>query len=98
MKIPSACNSLDDVRREIDRIDEQAIALLSQRGEYVRTAARFKTSESHVAAPDRQSAMLAVRRQWAQREGLDPDFIERLYRLIVDHFIAREMDHWKSGD
>ncbi len=98
MKIPMACNSLDDVRGEIDRLDEQIVALLAQRAEYVRTAARFKTSETHVAAPERQARMLAARREWAQREGLDPDFIERLYRLVVEHFIGREMEHWKSGN
>ncbi len=97
MKIPSACKSLSDVRAEIDRLDEQLIALLRQRADYVRSAARFKTSETHVAAPERQAAMLAARREWAQREGLDPDFVEKLYRMIVEHFIARELEHWKAG-
>lgn len=36
--------------------------------------------------------MLQVRRGWAQRERLDPDFIERLYRDLVSYFIAREME------
>jgi isochorismate pyruvate lyase len=62
----------------------------------VKAAARFKTSEAHVAAPDRQKAMLAVRREWAEREGLDPALIEDLYRRLVAWFIDRELEHWRD--
>jgi isochorismate pyruvate lyase len=97
MTTPENCASLEDVRREIDRIDEQIVALIGRRAHYVRAAARFKTSEQHVAAPDRQAAMLAVRRQWAEREGLDPALIEDLYRRLVAWFIQRELEHWKEA-
>jgi len=96
MKTPTDCNSLHDVRSAIDHVDQQILALLGLRADYVRAAARFKTSESAVAAPERQAAMLQARRQWAAREGLDPDFIEKLYRDLVACFISREMEHWKS--
>lgn len=96
MKTPTDCSSLGDVRSAIDHVDQQIVALLGMRADYVRAAARFKTSESAVAAPERQAAMLQVRREWAQREGLDPDFIEKLYRDLVAHFISRELEHWKS--
>ena len=97
MKTPTVCESLQDVRSAIDHIDQQIVALLGLRAEYVKTAARFKPSESQVAAPDRQAAMLTARREWAQRENLDPDFIETLYHDIVTHFVARERDHWKDN-
>jgi isochorismate pyruvate lyase len=96
MPEPDACQSLAEVRTEIDCIDEQIVRLLGRRAGYVKAAARFKTSEVAVAAPDRQLAMIEVRRQWAEREGLDPDVIEKLYRDLVAYFIRREMDHWKS--
>ena len=96
MKTPTDCTSLADVRGAIDHVDRQIIALLALRAEYVRAAARFKTSESDVAAPERQAAMLQARREWAQHEGLEPDFIEHLYREIVAYFIAREREHWNS--
>lgn len=41
--------------------------------------------------------MLARRREWAEDEGLDPDFVEDLYGRIVSHFIGREMDRWQEG-
>jgi isochorismate pyruvate lyase len=96
MTSPENCASLEDVRREIDRIDEEIVALIGRRAHYVKVAARFKTSEQHVAAPDRQAAMLAVRRQWAEREGLDPALIEDLYRRLVAWFIQHELEHWRN--
>jgi isochorismate pyruvate lyase len=96
MKTPTDCNSLADVRSAIDHVDEQIVALLGLRADYVRSAAAFKSSESNVAAPERLAAMLQLRREWAGREKLDPDFIESLYRDLVAYFTAHEMEHWKA--
>ena len=98
MKTPTDCNSLTDVRSAIDHVDQQMVALLGLRADYVRSAARFKSSEAEVAAPERLAAMLQVRREWAQRENLAPDFIEGLYRFLVAHFIEREKEHWMAGN
>jgi isochorismate pyruvate lyase len=97
MASPKDCKSLHDVRLEIDRLDEAIIRLLGERAEYVHAAARFKTSEEHVTAPDRQRAMLGVRRAWARREGLSPDVIEDVYRRLVAYFIEREMEEWRNS-
>jgi isochorismate pyruvate lyase len=95
MASPEDCKSLDDVRREIDLLDEAILKLLGKRAQYVHAAARFKTSEAHVAAPERLAAMIAVRRQWAEREGLSADVIEDIYRRLVAYFIEREMEEWR---
>jgi isochorismate pyruvate lyase len=96
MTPPEKCTSLEEVRAEIDSLDEEIVRLIGRRAHYVKAAARFKTSEAHVAAPDRQKAMLAVRREWAGREGLDPALIEDLYRRLVAWFIDRELEHWRD--
>ena len=96
MQTPTGCTSLSGVREAIDHIDQQIIALLGLRADYVRAAARFKTSEAAVAAPERRTSMLQVRRGWAEREGLDPDFIEKMYGDLVTYFTAREVEHWKA--
>ena len=51
---------------------------LGERFSYVKAAARFKTSQSGVRAPERFTAMLQQRRQWAEECSLSPDVIERL--------------------
>src|SRR3954471_3053980 len=96
MKTPADCGTLEEVRAEIDRIDRAIIALIGERAGYVHAAARFKSSETDVAAPDRQTAMWISRRAWAEAAGLDPDVIEKLYRDLVAYFIVRETEHWKT--
>lgn len=91
MPEPQNCNSLGEVRSEIDRLDRSLIATISQRQEYVYVAAGFKRTEEQVHARERQRSMLAARRQWAEAEGVDPDLIESLFRKLVDHFIRAEM-------
>jgi isochorismate pyruvate lyase len=93
---PSECRSLDDVRSEIDRIDERIVTLIGERAEYVKAAAVYKDTQAEVAAPERLASMLRVRRQWAAREGLDADVIEGIYRDLVRYFIARETEHWRE--
>lgn len=85
------------MREAIDGLDRGILDLLGQRARYVAAAARFKTDRQGVRAPERQRAMLARRRGWAEEEGLDPDFVEDLYGRIVSHFVGREMDRWREG-
>ena len=94
MKLPQECASLAEVRAEIDALDYQIITALGRRFEYVKVAARFKTSAANVRAPDRQKAMLAQRRQWAAENELSPDVIENIYRELVEYFVAEEMKSW----
>ena len=97
MKAPDECTTLEEVRAEIDRLDRQVIALLGQRFAYVRAAAKFKTSETGVRAPERFEAMLRERRRWAEEAGLSPDAIEQMYRDLVTYFMEEEMKHWKAA-
>lgn len=97
MRAPEACESIEDVRGAIDGLDREILHLLGDRARYVATAARFKTDPKSVRASERQRAMIASRRAWAEEENLDPDFVERLYRDIVSHFVGREMDDWREG-
>jgi isochorismate pyruvate lyase len=97
MKRPDDCNSIEDVRDAIDQTDREIIALLAQRGRYVHRAAAFKKTEDGVRAPGRVEAMLAQRRAWAAEHRLNPEFVEQLYRQVVDHFIRQELSAWKGS-
>ena len=54
-----------EIRAEIDRIDRDVIAALGERFQYVKAAAKFKSNRGEVAAPERVTAMLEHRRNWA---------------------------------
>ncbi|MEG3849264.1 isochorismate lyase [Microcoleus sp. herbarium19] len=96
MKDPDECANIHEVREEIDIIDREVIDALSKRFQYVIAAARFKTSEASVRAPDRFQAMLQQRREWALESGLNPDVVENLYRDLVNYYIEEELKHYKS--
>jgi len=93
---PSECVNMEDIRGEIDALDQAIIKLLGARFQYVLAASKFKTSATSVRAPERFKAMLATRREWAEAEGLSPDAVEKMYSDLVNHFIAEEMKHWAA--
>ncbi len=95
-KSPAACQDMADIRQAIDSLDQEVIRLWAQRFEYVKAAAKFKTDETAVRAPERFASMLVQRREWAQEKGLNPEVIEELYRTLVTHFIDEEMKHWQK--
>ena len=97
MKIPSECENMLDIRAGIDALDQNIITLIGKRFQYVKAAAKFKTSETEVKAPERFKSMLLKRREWAEAEGLNADAIEKLYTDLVNHFISEELDEWKKG-
>ncbi|MDD1002687.1 MULTISPECIES: isochorismate lyase [Pseudomonas] len=94
---PADCAGMQDIRSEIDRLDQAVIKLLGKRFQYVLAASKFKTSATSVRAPERFQAMLATRRHWAENEGLNADAIEKMYSDLVNHFIAEEMKHWAAA-
>ncbi|MFN3848853.1 MAG: isochorismate lyase [Spirosomataceae bacterium] len=96
IKTPEECQDMNDIRLEIDDLDKQIIGLIGKRFGYVKAAAKFKTSATAVAAPERFKAMLIKRREWAIENGLSPDAIEKLYTDLVNHFIEEEMKHWQG--
>jgi isochorismate pyruvate lyase len=97
MPAPQDCQSMAEIRTEIDALDRQIVALLGQRFEYVKAAAPFKTSLKDVQAQERFEAILRERRTWAEAEGLEADVIEKMYRDLVTYFIKAESEHWQDG-
>ncbi len=85
-------SSLEEARQAIDRIDAEVIRLLGNRAGYVRQVTRFKKDVNDVPAPDRYAAVMRRRRELAEAAGLNPDVIEGMYKLLVDHFIREEVE------
>lgn len=95
MNTPDDCNSLDQVRAEIDRIDAQIVPLLAERGGYVLAAARFKSRAEEVPAPQRVEQVIAHVRALAEAHGAMPEVVERVYRAMIAAFIEAELRHWQ---
>lgn len=91
MKSPAECSNIEDVRAAIDAIDHEVVKALGLRSQYVKAITRFKKTKEDVQAPVRQAVVINQRRAWAAEEGLDPDVVEGIYRLLIDHFVSEEL-------
>lgn len=91
------CSSLEEVRSNIDRIDNEIIKLIAERTDYVKQASSFKKSESGVKAPNRVEAVIQKVREKALEYGANPDMVETLYREMISGFINMEMDEFKKN-
>lgn len=85
-------SSLAEARAAIDLIDTEVIRLLGNRAGYVRQVVNFKKTPEDVRAPARYAEVMHHRRELAEANGLNPDVIEGMYKLLVDNFIQEEME------
>ena len=85
------CSSLDEIRTNIDRIDDDIIKLIAERGAYVVQASAFKKNEEGVKDAGRVEKVIAKVREKAVQYGADPDMVEALYREMISRFVQMEM-------
>lgn len=92
------CNSLDEVRSNIDRIDNNIIQLIAERGGYVAQASKFKKSENGVRDTSRVEKVIQKVREKAQLYGANPDMVEALYREMIARFVKMEMSEFHKNN
>ncbi|MCP9623061.1 chorismate mutase [Nocardia otitidiscaviarum] len=86
--------SLDQVRARIDALDGELVGLLAERQRLVRAAARFKTDEQAVRAPDRVERVVGLARERARAGGLAPEVAEAVWRAMIGAFIELELGEY----
>lgn len=80
------CNSLEEVRTNIDRIDDEIIKLIAERGKFVVQASSFKKDEESVKDAERVEKVIAKVMSKAKEYGADLDMAEALYREMISRF------------
>jgi len=88
------CHTLQDVRDNIDRLDEVIVGLLAERIDYVLQAAQFKETRGDVRIPSRIEFIVDRVRIFAEENGMDSDMAESIFRHIMEESIAREEVRW----
>jgi chorismate mutase-like protein len=77
--------TLDDLRRDIDRVDEVLVRLLNERARCVCEIGRLKREQGiQIYQPDREKDVLRHVREVASEGPLGPDAIGRLFERIID--------------
>jgi len=81
---PADCQSMDDVRSEIDRLDRALVDALAERWSYVDRMWELKRAQSAEAnVPWRNRAVVEKVRERAVEQGLPPEMAEALWRQII---------------
>jgi chorismate mutase len=83
--------TLEDLRRDIDRVDEVLVRLLNERARCACEVGKLKKSLGlDVYQPEREKDVIAHVRSIAVEGPLGPDAIARLFERIIDE--ARSLE------
>ncbi len=86
------CTTMFEVRRGVDQVDRELIALLVRRFAYMDAAARIKPERSAVRDEPRKAQVIANARAQAEAAGLPGPAIALLWDKLVETSIAYEME------
>jgi chorismate mutase-like protein len=92
--------SLDDLRKDIDRVDEVLVRLLNERARCVCEIGRVKKEQNiEVYQPDREKLVLQHVKDIACEGPLGPEAIGRLFERIIDEArrLERRVVHGENG-
>ncbi|MDJ0514311.1 MAG: chorismate mutase [Methyloceanibacter sp.] len=92
------CDSMDEVRVEIDRIDAQLVDLICERFAYVDRAWQLKDSPADATVPWRIQQVIDKVRARAERNDLPPELVEALWRQMIGWFIQYEEENLRKSD
>ncbi len=88
---PSACQTMADLRAQIDRIDVDLIKRLANRSRYIDRAVDLKRIEGLPArTTDRVAEVLDKVGSTASEQGLDPDLARKLWTELIEWSIQLE--------
>ncbi|MDQ1340230.1 MAG: isochorismate pyruvate lyase [Campylobacterota bacterium] len=90
------CVSLDEVREEIDKLDEKIVELIAKRSHYVRQAAKFKHSIEKIKEESRLDDIMSRVRQKAIQENISPNMLEDIYRLMIEEMVETEVAEFQN--
>ena len=92
-KTPTHKAELEELRAQIDTIDRRLVELLAQRLQVVEQVTKVKQKhELPTFHPAREENLISARRAQAVDAGLDPDYIEDLFRTVLRHSRVGQLD------
>ncbi len=85
---------LDDVRAQVDEVDQRIVTALVERERLVMEVARRKAlkGDGKVRDPVREEALLARLARQGQAAGLDGFYVTRVFRELIDHSVRLQQE------
>ncbi len=90
------CATLEELRTEVDKVDDQIVDLIAERNRYIHQASKFKQSIDEIKADDRIEAVINRVRHRALTAGLSPNMITSLYRMMIDEMVEAEIAEFRN--
>jgi isochorismate pyruvate lyase len=90
------CNTLQEVRDEIDKIDTKLVDLISERSHLIRQAAAFKNSVDEVKAEDRIDNIMQRVRKRAIELNINPNMISDLFTIMINEMVETEISEFRN--
>lgn len=88
------CESMAEVREEIDALDRGIVGLLADRLHYIEQAARIKRSRDQVRDEARIADVLRKVEAEARRISANAGVLVQTYRTLIDASIAYELEQF----
>jgi len=92
------CNTLEEVREEVDVIDSKIVKLISDRSHLIRQAASFKNSVDEVKAHDRVEFILQRVRHLAIQSDVSPNMVSELFTIMIDEMVETEIAEFRNKE
>jgi len=90
------CNTLEELRKEIDKVDEKIVELIAVRNDYIKQAAKFKHTIEEIKADDRIEYVLNHVRHKALTLGVSPNMVADLYSNMIDTMVETEIAEFRN--
>jgi len=88
------CQTMTDVRYEVDRLDRILVKLIAERQSYMDAAARIKGDRDTVRDPARIEEVVSKVLAEAQKQGLSGAIAEPVWRTMIEQCIQHEFEVW----
>lgn len=90
--------AIEEIRLTIDAVDAQIVELLARRARLVARVGELKHGICPVRDLHRESRVLARVRHLAALQGVDPEMVEKVYRLLIQYAVRiQKQQHCGRG-
>ena len=90
--------NMEELREEIDLLDNELIILFSKRFKFIEDAALIKNDINDIRDNERIEKIIKRLRNLAKKNNLSEDIIEKLWRFIIELSIEQEREIFKNKE
>ncbi len=85
------CETLEELRKEVDKVDEMIVELIAVRNDYIKQAAGFKHTVDEIKTDERIDDVLNHVRHKALMLGVSPNMVADIYKKMIDEMVETEI-------